>query len=80
MNSTVLHFRTDGTVVGLYTEAIKLWELGKLRVTRASTIEFDNPLQCWRVFNAKGRCLFCAPTRQDCLTWESKYFEHQEYL
>jgi hypothetical protein len=79
MNTTALFVREDGTVHGLYTEVIDLASLGSLQIKRASSIEFDNPLQVWRVFN-RGRCLYCAPSRQACLEWERKHLDAQEEL
>ena len=72
---TTLCFLPDGTVQGLYTEAIDLTTLGRLRVRRASTIEFDNPAQVWRVFNAYGLCLHTSPSRQECLRWEQEHWQ-----
>ena len=57
----------DGTVQGLYTEAIDLTLVGHLRIARASTIEFDNPAQLWRVFDRRGRCIHSAVSRTECL-------------
>jgi hypothetical protein len=68
-----LLFLPDGTVQGLYTEAIELATLGRLRIQRATTIEFDHPLQAWRVFDARGRGVYCSPSRQTCLDWERQH-------
>ena len=57
MNAVTLRVLSDGTVQGLYTEAIDLTAVGRLRIERASTIEFDNPAQLWRVFDRRGRCI-----------------------
>ena len=73
MSPLALCILTDGTVHGVYTEAIDLASLGQIRIQRASTIEFDNPAQIWRVFNRRGRCLFSHPSRQECLRWEAKH-------
>jgi len=62
----------------LYTEAIDLGRIGALRIERASTIEFDNKLQAWRVRDRENFALFTAPTRQACLDWEREYFNKQE--
>ena len=83
MNQTPLAslvFTPDGTARGLYTEAIELWRLGRLRVTRATTIRFDNRLQAWRVRDRTGFPLYTSPSRQTCLDWEQKYFLAQEDL
>jgi hypothetical protein len=63
----------DGAVKGIYTEGIDLGALGPLHVERATSIEFDNRLQAWRVFDAFGDCMYCAPSRQQCLDWEHKH-------
>ena len=73
MNSTSLQILEDGTVRGLYTEAIDLTSLGTLHVERASTIEFENRVQLWRVFNRQGRCVYSSPSRTECLRWEQEY-------
>ena len=73
-----LVFAPDGTARGLYTEAIELWRLGRLRVRRATTITFDNRLQAWRVRDRTGFPLYTSPSRQTCLDWEHTYFLAQE--
>jgi hypothetical protein len=40
--------RPDGTVIGLYTDAIDLRALGRIRAERASTVEWDETAQAWR--------------------------------
>jgi hypothetical protein len=40
--------RCDGTVVGLYTDAIDLRVLGLVRAERASTVDWDEMAQAWR--------------------------------
>ena len=63
----------DGTAQCLWTEAVPLHELGRLKLQRAGSIEFDNPAQAWRVFDRKGKCLYCSPSRETCLAWERQY-------
>jgi hypothetical protein len=69
-----LTFAPDGIGRGLYTEAIDLSGLGLLHIERATTIEFDNAIQTWRVRDASGRELFAAASRQHCLEWEQRHF------
>ena len=76
MNAT-LFCQPDGTVRGLYSEAVCLGLLGLLRVTRASSVEFDSTLQMWRVFDADGRSLFASESRETCLGWEQEFFNQQ---
>jgi hypothetical protein len=40
--------RPDGTIVGLYTDAIDLRALGHVRAERASAVEWDEVAQAWR--------------------------------
>jgi hypothetical protein len=67
-----LAFLPDGTVQGLYTEAISLGAIGRLKIERLSSIEFDHPAQVWRVFDRRGRGLFASPSRSECLRWEQE--------
>ncbi len=77
MNALTLDVLPDGTVQGLYTEAIDLTIVGQLRIARASTIEFDNPVQLWRVFDRRGRCIHSAVSRTECLGWEQEFFARE---
>ena len=53
--NAVLTISPQGTITGLYTELIDLHSMGRLEVSRASTIEFNNQTQHWEVKNLKGR-------------------------
>ena len=66
-------FNTDGTAQCLYTELIDLHQLGRLRMTRASTIEFSEKDQVWEV-KINGRIVFSSDSREICLGWEKLYF------
>ena len=77
-SSAVITFKTDGTGHGLYTEVIDLSCLGRLRVERATRIEFDNRRQVWRVKDRTGFALFTSPSREACLKWEKEYFNSRE--
>jgi hypothetical protein len=78
MKAAFLHVLKDGTVRGLYTEAIHLGSLGHLQIERAATIEFDQPAQLWNVLNREGQCLYSSSSRQDCLDWEAEYLNRRE--
>ena len=71
-----LTFDTTGMGRGLYTEAIDLHRLGLLHIERATSIEFDNDLQRWRVRDSTGFAMFSADTRQECLEWELLHLEY----
>jgi hypothetical protein len=75
MESAVITFTTDGTGHGLYTEVIDLSRLGPLQIERATSIEFDNRAQVWRVKDKTGFPLFTSPSREACLRWEKEYFQ-----
>ena len=49
MNRTVFLIEPGGRVRGLYTDEVDWPALGPLRVTRASTVEFDETRQGWVV-------------------------------
>jgi hypothetical protein len=73
-----LIFTPKGMIRGTYSEVIDLACLGRLKISRATRIEFDNVKQSWRVKDMKGQPLFTAPSRQECLDWERRYLERKE--
>ena len=75
---TVLTFNPDGTAQGLYTETIPLHALGRLRIQRASTIEFDDSIQKWVVRSPENAELYQSPSRQQCLDWERDFFNNRK--
>lgn len=70
----VLIFDSGGIGHGLYTEVIPLQSLGRLKITRATSIEFDDGYQCWVVRDDAGEILFQHPNRKTCLDWEHQHF------
>jgi hypothetical protein len=69
MNTTIT-FQPDGTAQCLWTEALPLHELGRLEVSRASNLEFNNTSQQWEVKDRRGKVRFIAKSRSACLEWE----------
>jgi hypothetical protein len=69
MNATI-SFTSDGTAHCLWTDAISLHDLGRLEITRASQIEFNDATQQWEVIDRRGRVRFFAKSRAACLEWE----------
>jgi hypothetical protein len=67
-----ISFHIDGTAHCLWTEALPLHELGRLEITRASNIEFNNTTQNWEVKDRAGRVRFTARSRSACLEWEQE--------
>ncbi len=49
---TKLRITSDGRICGLWSDDIRLCEIGALKVQRASHVEFDNRRQCWLVREA----------------------------
>ena len=80
MNTAALFVLRDGTIQGLYTEAIDLTMLGTLHIERATSVEFDNTAQRWRVLNRAGQLLYDAPSREECLRFEHEFFTDRENL
>ncbi len=74
MKATVLTFKPDGVVVGLYTEAIPLGAIGALKINRLTEIEFNGSTQEWEARDRIGTVLFSNPSRQSCLDWEHREF------
>ncbi|GAA5119350.1 hypothetical protein JIN84_21795 [Luteolibacter yonseiensis] len=69
--TSLLRFHPDGRVGCLYTEAIDLRTLGKLEVSRATDIRFNDGTQQWEVRAAgDDRLLHSDPSREACLRWE----------
>ncbi len=66
MNTTI-SFDIDGIARCLWTEALPLHELGRLEITRASNIEFNNTTQHWEVKDRRGKVRFFAKSRSACL-------------
>ena len=67
-----ISFQPDGTAQCLWTEAFCLQELGRLEVTRASNLEFNNQTQHWEVKDRRGKVRFIAKSRSACLEWEQQ--------
>ncbi|HWI58766.1 MAG TPA: hypothetical protein VNZ22_16190 [Bacillota bacterium] len=72
MNTPTISFNPDGTALWLWTEAVPLHELGRLEITRATNIEFNNATQQWEVKDQKGKVRFFARSRSACLEWEQQ--------
>ena len=71
--TSVLRFDSKGEIGCLYTEAIDLRSLGKLEVTRATDIVFNDATQEWETKSAAtGEVLFADPSRAACLAWEQE--------
>ncbi len=70
-----LEVTPDGNIRCLYTDVVDLSQLGRLSISRASQIEFDNYLRKWMVTSSKtGKRLYSATTRESALEWERQYY------
>lgn len=70
--TTAILFNPDGTAQCLWTDALPLHELGRLEITRATNIEFNNTTQQWEVRDPRGKVRFIAKSRAACLEWEQQ--------
>jgi hypothetical protein len=73
--TTTISFRADGTTHCLWTDAISLPSLGRLEITRASEIEFNDADQKWEVIDRKGEVRVIAKSRSACLEWEQSHLQ-----
>ncbi len=69
----VIEFDTEGKAECLHTDCLPLESLGKLSMTRASTIEWNARKQKWEVIIGK-RVRFSHASRDRCLGWERGLF------
>ncbi len=70
-----LEVTPNGDIRCLYTDEVDLSQLGRLQVSRASHVEYDNHLRKWTVTSVKtGKRLHSAMTRESALEWECQYY------
>ena len=71
-----LEITRTGGIRMLHDDLIDLREFGKVKVVRASHVEFDNKRGDWTVKSAKKgrRLLHRAQTRTEALAWEKKHY------
>lgn len=80
MKAALLIERT-GEVLCLYTEAIPLQSLGKLKTKRATEVEFNETIQEWQVTKPGGGVVYYSnPCRETCLEWERRSFSRSRNL
>lgn len=64
-------FNPDGNGHCLYHELIPLQELGRIKCTRASHLDFSTRLQVWEIrVPGRRQPVFPSPSRQECSRWE----------
>lgn len=82
MKQVVLRIdKASATARTLWTDAINLRGLGKLRVERASHVEFDDSRQTWYVATPGWNLLKDGfTTREEALAWESRWANEQVKL
>lgn len=74
MKTLILTFNPHGTGRCLYTDAIPLHTLGRLRIRRFTQIEFNETTQEWEVYDMNNQILHVFHARQACLDWEQDHF------
>lgn len=68
----VLDIDADGTIRCVHNEALPLAELGRMEVSRASTVEFNPEAQEWevRLASEPDKVAFSHASRSACIAWE----------
>lgn len=74
MKTIILTFKPHGTGRCLYTDAIPLHSLGRLRIRRFTRIEFNETTQQWEVHDLNNQVLHMSDSRAACLDWEQDHF------
>lgn len=74
MNQVTILFHKNGLGSCFYTEAIPLATLGRLRIHRVTSINWNPKRQTWEVRNKKGKLLHDATSREACIEWEKVKF------
>jgi hypothetical protein len=76
MSDIKLEITAVGGIQMLHDDAVDLSEFGKVQVTRASNVEFNNAVGCWYVESAKTGYILRDDfkTRQEALAWEKEYY------
>ncbi len=83
----LIRIAPTGQAKCLYTEAIDLASIGKLKMRRASHVKFNAQQQRWEVKEITSTHtpthphthspIFAHPSRQACLNWERQHFNSQ---
>jgi len=72
----------DGkTITGLYSDQFPWHKLGKLEITRASDVFFDQRIQKWRVKLLHNFCVLPRQfkIREDAIAYEREYLESDDF-
>lgn len=75
----VILFSKDGRGFCLYSDILPRLDLGRLRIRRATRVEFDSGRQSWSVRSPSG-VLYRNPRRELCLRWEHRHFNRPDIL
>lgn len=72
----MLQITALGGIAMLQDDEVNLSEFGRVEVTRASNVEFDNATQRWYVQSAKTGEMLRADfvTRAEALAWEKEFY------
>ena len=65
----------DGSVRAVYSDKIKKMNLGKLTVTRASNVEFNDETQLWEAVTPGGELIASGPSRDEVIRQEVEVIE-----
>ena len=71
----IIDLLPNGTIKCLYNEQLDLASLGKLKIKRASYVEFNNKKQRWEAKLPSGKLIGIGKTRSKAVIAEIKYLE-----
>lgn len=71
----VLCIRPDGAIEGLYDDDLRLDELGRLEIRRASSVEFDDATGEWVATTPSGQIIARDRSRAACIRKEIEFFQ-----
>ncbi len=70
-----LQLDAQGGIAMLQDDALDLRQFGKVKIKRASHVEFSNARQAWFVKSAVSKkVLHWAPPRAEALAWEKAFY------
>lgn len=71
----MLCVRPDGSIEGLYSDEMRLDEVGDIEVRRASNVEFDAASGEWVAETPDGQVIGRARLRSECIRKEVEFLQ-----
>ena len=71
----VLEIDESGDVLGLYTDEVNLFAVGRVTsIRKASNVDFNESDQTWEVLSLSGEVLYQNQSRERAIEWEIEAF------